>query len=329
MTIYSQHQSRGKTQILATYRSSTGLTSTTVTSLADPAQAFPIVDALNRVSAAATVPVSVYDRRGDGFERYPREHLVALVDRGARDDLLDGAHSLWYELATLLLHQALTDLDDALVTVPAPVRTAIEAELTTEERELRAALAEFSEGVELPDSESPRLWDSDSPMVILGEERDDLNSGTREALDRIEQKLTPDDIEDALADLRLLATAYAHYKGDSGTLDTEYFQIFNEPYDSDGYFLTVGTPHRENGDGAWQVEVCHWEPNDPDDEECSSATGEPLVTCACSVPPTVSEIADLLHRSEAEPDRLATWAETPVGETLAGSEFTVTVRHHT
>ena len=111
VTIYSQHPSRGKVQILATYRSPSGVASATVTSVARPDLAAPIVDALNRVSACATVPVSVSDHRGDRVRPYPSGHLAALVDHRARVDLPHSTHSLWYGHAKLLLHQALTDLD--------------------------------------------------------------------------------------------------------------------------------------------------------------------------------------------------------------------------
>ncbi|GAB2924575.1 hypothetical protein [Streptomyces mayteni] len=324
MTIYSQHPSRGKTQILATYRSSTGITSSTVTSLADPALATTIVDALNRVSAAATVPVSVYDRRGRDFKHYPQKHLAALNDRSARAELLNGAHSLWYELAVLRLHQALADLDNALAAAPPPVRIAVDAELVTEERELRAALAEYQEDVEPPDTDSPRHWDFDSPFVAFEEGRDDLGDETREGLDRLETKLTRGQLEASVADLRLLITAYAQYHGESATLETESLAIFHEPFDSDGYFMTVDTPSRETRGSVWQIDISRWEPDDPEDAECGSATGQTLVTYTRSMPPTASEIADLLHRVEKEPKLLVAWAHAPVGADLAGTDFTAT-----
>src|SRR5689334_11957682 len=59
VTIYSQHPNRGKVQILATFRGPAGVVSSTITSVEDAALARPIVDALNRISACATVPVSV------------------------------------------------------------------------------------------------------------------------------------------------------------------------------------------------------------------------------------------------------------------------------
>ncbi|GEC05026.1 hypothetical protein SSP24_26810 [Streptomyces spinoverrucosus] len=79
LTIYSQHANRGKTQILATYQGPDGVVSKTVTSLGDSRLAGPIVDALNRISAFATVPVSVHDCREQRVDYYPRKHLAASV----------------------------------------------------------------------------------------------------------------------------------------------------------------------------------------------------------------------------------------------------------
>ncbi|MFC0548444.1 hypothetical protein [Kutzneria chonburiensis] len=84
MTIYSRHASRGKVQILATYRGPGGVVSSTVTSVDNMALAAPIVDALNRISSYATVPVSMYDERGERLAHYPTTHLAALTDRNAR-----------------------------------------------------------------------------------------------------------------------------------------------------------------------------------------------------------------------------------------------------
>lgn len=116
-----------------------------------------MVYALNRISALATVPLSVFDRRERRVNRYPSSHLVALTDRDARAGLLRGTHSLWYEYACLELHRALSDLDDAMSVVPPPILTAVNAELETEARELRDALAEYSEGIPAPETEN--RWD--------------------------------------------------------------------------------------------------------------------------------------------------------------------------
>ncbi|MBA9044308.1 MULTISPECIES: hypothetical protein [Streptomyces] len=97
MTVYSQHANRGKSQILAIYQSADGVVSKTVTSLGDARLAAPIVDALSRISAVATVPVGVHDRRERRGRACPHQHLAALTDAAARAALLTGAHSLWYE----------------------------------------------------------------------------------------------------------------------------------------------------------------------------------------------------------------------------------------
>ncbi|MGE6955138.1 hypothetical protein, partial [Staphylococcus capitis] len=146
MTIYCTHPSRGKTQILATYRTpEDATTSCTVTSLDDPALAQSIVEALNRVSACATMPLCVYDRRGDGFGEYPSGHLAALADPAARAGLLTGSHSLWYELVMFELHAALTDLDLATGDALDPVKLAIAQELVVEARDLKAELLDYTE----------------------------------------------------------------------------------------------------------------------------------------------------------------------------------------
>jgi hypothetical protein len=328
MTIYSQHSNRGKVQILATYQGSAGITSSTVTSLADATVAAPIVEALNRISALATVPVSVHDSRNGHVADYPRRHLASLTDRSARADLLNGAHSLWYEHVNLLLHHALTDLDDAMAAVPAPVRTAIEAELETEARELRDALAEFTDAVSPPETKSRRYWDFGSPFVTFDGGMDDLSHEAREFLDRHEKGISSEQRERAIADLRLLTTAYAQYRGGQAVLETDNFAIFDEPYDSDRYYMTVDAPQPgDDGDGAWRVEIGRWQPDDPEDEECGRATGRTILSCSHSAPPTASELADLLNRSAEQPKQIATWAETPVGATLPGTTFVVTERH--
>lgn len=327
MTIYSQHPNRGKVQILATYQGSAGITSSTVTSIADATLAAPIVDALNRISALATVPVSVYDVRNGPVGHYPQRHLASLTDRSARVDLINGAHSLWYEEVSLRLQQALTDLDEAMAAVPEPVRKAVEAELETEARELRDALVEYSEGVSPPETDNRRYWDFGFPFVVFDRGMDVLSAEARECMNDHEEGITDKQREKAVANLRLLFAAYGKYLGGLAELEPDHFSIFDEPSDSDRYFLTVDAPHPGEDRDVWRVQICRWEPDDPGDDECGSATGEPLVTCTCSAPPTASEIADLLNLSEEKPERLATWAQTPVGAPLDGTTFVVAERH--
>lgn len=331
MTIYSHHASRGKVQILATYRSPAGVMSSTVTSVEDTALAAPIVDALNWISACATVPVSVYDTREDKFEHYPAVHLTALTDRSARDSLLTGAHSLWYEHIKVVLHEALINLDDATANAPAPVRNAIAAELEAEARRLREALADYHDGITPPEDESQRLWTFNAPFVIPGAEAEGLGGKDRERLNQLEWGITKERLSQAVADLRLLLDAYTRCANEDVSLAVDDFTIMDDPLDSgpDRFFLDVQAP-MPNGAYSrddWRVEVCQWIPDDPDDEDVLDSTGEPILCCTRSTPPTVAEIVELLNRSGGRQEQLATWAKTPVGDTLAGTAFVVTERY--
>ncbi|GAA2746014.1 hypothetical protein [Kitasatospora cinereorecta] len=325
MTIYSQHANRGKTQILATYQGPDGVASSTVTSLNTPTLAAPIVDALNRISALTTVPVSVYDRRNRGVNHYPRTHLAALTNRDSRRDLLSGTHSLWYEYACLQLHQALADLDGALAVVPPPVLTAIEAELATETRELRDQWAEYSEGIPAPATGSRRHWEFGYPYVAYNGGMRVLSRGVRKQLERLDEDLSPKERKRAIADLRVLVTAYSRCSSEQATLDYAPLSIFTEPYDSDGYYMTIHAPEPGNEEtDSWEIEIGRWEPDDPDDEECSSATGRAVIRCELPASPDAAQLVHLLDKVEQRADLLAKWAESPVGATLDGTEIVVT-----
>lgn len=325
MTIYSQHANRGKSQILATYDGPGGVASSTVTSLSTPALAAPIVYALNRISALTTVPLSVFDRRERRVNSYPSRHLVALTDRDARADLLTGTHSLWYEYVCLELHRALSDLDDAMSVVPPPVLTAVNAELETEARELRDALAEYSEGIPAPETENRRDWDFGRPFVVYDGGMEMLGMEAREQLDRFEGGFPSEERAQAVKNLRELVTAYTQCSSEQATLDYAPLGIFSEPYDSDGYFLSIHAPNPGEQDaGSWGIEVCRWEPDDPDDEECSSATGIAAVRCVLPASPGVDRLTRLLDEVEQRPTVLAKWAETSIGAALAGTGFVVT-----
>ncbi|SFE27056.1 hypothetical protein SAMN05216251_102329 [Actinacidiphila alni] len=329
MTIYSLHANRGKCQILATYDSPKGVASSTVTSLSSPDLAAPIVDALNRISALATVPLSVFDHREGKVNRYPRRHLAALTDREARADLLVGEHSLWYEYVCLELHRALSDLDAATAAVPPPVLTAITVELETEARELRNALAEYSEGIAVPETDERRDWEFGHPFVAYDGGMEMLGTETREELDRVEDGISSDERARAVADLRVLVTAYAQCSSEQAALDSLPLSIFSEPYDSDGYYLSVHMPEPQKREAAtWEIEIGHWEPDDPEDEDCSSATGSSDVRCELSAPPTADGLTRLLDDVEKQPTILTKWAGTEVGAMLDGTEFMVTHSYH-
>ena len=331
MTIYSQHANRGKVQILATYHGPAGVMSSTVTSVDDTALATPIVDALNRISACATVPVSVWDERGRHFGSYPMDHLAALTDRNARPGLIEGTHSLWYEQAMMLLHRALADLDAAGAAVPAPVRTAISAELEAEARGLRDELAEYTEGVEPQEPEKRRVWDFQSPFVVFDESVSGLDKQDRDNLNNLEQGLAQARLERAIADLRLLLDAYLRCANGGAQLLIDGFEISDDPYDEDEdrYFLNVQAP-MPNGKWDrtdWSVEICRWVPDGPQTEDGSCAKGESVLDCARSEPPALSEIVGLLNCSDGQSAVLAAWAKTAVGEALAGTAFIVTKRY--
>ncbi|CCH31679.1 hypothetical protein ABZ816_25075 [Actinosynnema sp. NPDC047251] len=329
MTIYSQHPSRGKIQVLATYRSPGGVVSATVTSLDDTTLATPIVDALNRISACATVPVGVHDNRDGRFEHYPSDHLAALTEPGVRRDLLTGAHSLWYEYVKALLHDSLLYLDECTDHVPDPVRLAINAELEAEARGLREAVAEFTEGIEPFAAPNRRVWDFEAPFVSFGDV-DGLGGEARRRLDDAERDLHVDQVRNSAADLRLLLDAYTRCDNDEARLLVEEFSITDDPFDEgpDRLFLAVEAPlpGGAHGRADWGVEVCRWVADDPEDED-SGATGEPVLRCGRTTPPSAAELAELLDGSGGSTRRLAEWAGTPVGEALPGTAFVVTKRY--
>ncbi|MFJ1916878.1 hypothetical protein ACIOGX_33685 [Streptomyces sp. NPDC088147] len=329
MTIYSQHANRGKTQILATYQGPDGVVSKTVTSLGDSRLVGPIVDALNRISAFATVPVSIHDCRERRVDYYPQKHLAALTDAAARAALLTGSHSLWYEYVCLRLHQALTDLESSLEALPDTVNRAIRSELELEASELWAALADFS-GTPLEDEPViERHWEFDHPFVKCDDGMDTLSGETREQLDRREVGFTPEMRERAVADLRVLVSAHSRGGGMWVSLDDPSCEIFAEPFDSDGFYMTVQAPEPGSDEASWEIAIGRWEPDDPEEEfeDHTSATGSPVIGCALPAAPGAEEIAHWLKSVEEKPLRLAEWAETPVGVALAGTTLVVTERY--
>ncbi|WP_416974257.1 hypothetical protein [Streptomyces sp. 4F14] len=328
MTIYSQHATRGKTQILATYQNSGGVVSKTVTSLSDAHPAAPIVDALNRISAFATVPVSIHDEREGAADYYPSKHVAALTDDAVRAGLLRGDHSLWYEYVCLRLHRALADLESLLVPLPDTVSRAIRAELEVEEHDLRAELADFTGTSAEGDPEAERRWEFGHPFVKLDDGLATLEGGTRERLDRREEGITARERAEAISRLRVLVTAHAHSTGMWISLDDPSGQLFAEPYDSDGFYLTVQAPEPGDSDSPWEVEVGRWEPDDPDEEygEHTSATGNSMVLCALPAAPETHEIVQVLKAVDEKPLLLAQWAAAPVGSALEGTTWGVTER---
>ncbi|WP_329082423.1 hypothetical protein [Streptosporangium sp. NBC_01469] len=331
MTIYSQHANRGKAQILATYRAPDGVRSVTVTSVENTALATPLVNALNRISAYATVPITVWDERGERVARYPADHLAALVDQNAREDLLKGAHSLWYEYVKLLLHQALVDLDAATSSVPAPIRTAVEAEIEAE----AGALTSSSGNLDPEETEDMRLCEFDNPFVTFDSNRGNVFfgdphclEGERSRLDHLEHGASRKRLERAVDDLRLLYDAYARCNNGEANLiiDGSLF-IEHEPWDEPGrYFLNISAPMPSDDGNDWQLEIGQWIPDDPEDED-GSATGEPILRCVRATSPTASELIEVLNLSYGKAQQLAGWAVTPSGDALESTTFVVTSRY--
>jgi hypothetical protein len=56
-------------------------------------------------------------------------------------------------------------------------------------------------------------------------------------------------------------------------------------------------------------------------------TGESVLRCTHSTPPTAAEIVNLLNHSGGSQQQLPAWAKTPVGEALSRTTFVVTERY--
>ena len=331
MTIYSQHASRGKVQILATFRAPDSVRSVTVTSVENATLATPLVSALNRVSAYATVPIAVWDERGERLARYPADHLAALIDKNARECLLEGAHSLWYEYVKLLLHQALIDLDAALSSLPVPVQTAVKAEIEVE----ASALTSSSEKPDSEETEDSRLCDFGNPFVTFDTQRGNIYLGDpyclgdeHSRLDNLERGASCKRLGQAVDDLRVLYDAHARCNNDQANLiiDSSLFIDFEPWDDSDRYFLNIFAPMHNDHVKAWQLEIGRWIPDDPEDED-GPATGEPILHCVRETPPPASDLIEVLDLGRKRVQQLADWAVTPIGEALDGTTFVVTSRY--
>lgn len=328
MTIYSHHAHRGKVQILATFRGRSGLASSTVTSVESVALAEPIVDALNRVSASATTPVSTWDTRFEPADDYPRDHLDVLSNPKERSQLLDCAHSLWYVLAMWQLHDALADLDQELTTVPPPVRTAVEAELATEAKWLRVALAE-EEGADVSEEPGQRLWERDEPFVYT--EDLGLKERDREYLDQHDDYDTDADRQVAADDLRMMLDAYTRCSPDAFvSISLEGLDFFIDPFDDDSgnhdFYLEVGPKMSVNPLGlpGWGISIGRWEVDEVDDDgEAIGATGSTFLDASFSDRPRTADLTALLEASHSQ---IASWATAAIGDTLDGMTLVVTAR---
>ncbi|WP_253873353.1 hypothetical protein [Promicromonospora umidemergens] len=301
-----------------------------MTSIESTELAAPVVDALNRVSAAATVPVSVYDERGETNEMYPIGHLAALTDVAARADLLTTTHSTWYAMATWLLHKALTDLDHALLTVPAPVRTALQAELETDAKWLRLALAEYTEGDDLPQDDDRRVWDFGEQFVALVE--DGLADRDREMLDRNEASATPQEVTEAAHDLRVLLQARARSSEPDVELDlfgpvvsVDPTFAIDVPDDEERLEVSVHVPVLDpRWRRGWEISLQRWVDDEFDEDGFATASHtEEVLCCELEERPELADVLQLLNQARTS---LTDWAGTAIGEVLQGTRFVVTRR---
>jgi hypothetical protein len=327
VTIYSTHPSRGKIQILASYRTpDDDTTSITVTSLDDPTLARTIVDALNRISACATLPLCVYDRRDNGCSDYPTDHLNAFTDPTARAGLVTGTHSLWYELVMFELHAAFTDLDHALHDAPAPIQLAITQEMQAEARDLHAELLDYTDNIK-PTTPVQRTWQHSFPFMTHEGGISELSTSTRELLNRLEEDATETALARGIDGLRTLLTAHHLTDNHDAMLDVSELSILDDPSWGTGYYLSIDSPvpggRYPHG---WSVNMGQWVPDDPDDEDSDDSTGNIIVICDLPTAPSVAELVQLLNLSAAGASQHEAWATTPVGDQLAGTGFIVTSR---
>jgi len=315
MTIYSQHASRGKIQILATYRGPGGVMSSTVTSLG---------------SALATVPLSVFDLRGRKVQSYPTGHVRALTEPATRSALLAGVHSLWYAYVCFELRQALADLEDALAPVPEPVRIAVQAEVEKEARLLSLAAPDDEEPRSDAEEGGERVWSLGEPFVLYEGGMDVLSAEVREKLNEFEVFATDEERVEAVADLRVVLAAEAQCSDLHVHVEPGYLDLSYDPFRKDRLFVTVSVPRPgedDDVDGAWWIDISQWVPDDPDEDEedFGSATGYSKVRCELPARPSVQAIVDLVRRLDTEPHLLGHIVEAAtVGSPLGGTPFVVT-----
>jgi hypothetical protein len=328
MAIYSQHPNRGKTQILAAFDSPSGWTSVTVTSVEDASAASRVVDALNRLSACATVPISIWDTRFGPVGQFPTGHLDAICDKERHHELLTGSHSLWYEYVMLLLHEAITDLDASLAKLPDPVQTAVREEVAAEVSALRTELARYDGTVEA--GPSGRGWAFGLPSVAFGGGLQELEHGTRREMDRAEAELPDGGLEAAADALRLLFAVDRAAHPDV-MFEPGYLDLMDDPEGAmgpDRYYVAVGADVPDGSDAArWAVRVSRWDIDlDAPENADATATGDTLLVCDLDGPPAVDELVGLFSLSRNNVSMIASWAQTAIGEPLHGTAFVVTQR---
>ncbi|MER7045092.1 hypothetical protein [Streptomyces jumonjinensis] len=216
-----------------------------------------------------------------------------------------------------------------MATLPDTVSRAIRSELEAEKHGLQTGLADFSGTSSEEEPETERCWEFGHPFVKYDDGLDTLNDETREQLDRHESGFTSEEREKAVAALRVLVTAHSQSGDAWASLDDPSCRLFMEPYDSDGFYLTIEAPEPGDDEASWEIEVGRWVPHDPEEEpgNHTSATGHAVVGCALPVAPAAEEIAHLLKSVDEKLLLLAEWAAAPAGAVLAGTAMVVTERY--
>ncbi|MFC7761116.1 hypothetical protein ACFQY4_26110 [Catellatospora bangladeshensis] len=299
-----------------------------MTSVEDAQCAAAITDALNRVSAYATVPVSVTDDRDDGYANYPHDHLGALTDPSRSAELLAGDHSLWYGLAMTGLHKALRDLQQVLNDVPPPVAIAVTAELQTEAEQIALVLDEHKHGFD-PNRSITRQWIRNGPYVVSDGDLPDLTDHTRGELDDVEDGFEGDQLSQALVSLRLLWQITDRTVNDEAEWETSRMSImYDEMMMGRDFFLLISAPvpgdhHRTS----WKVSIDKWVPDSWDETgEADGHYNEGVLTCDLGPQPDIDQLVHLLDLCAKDENQLSAWATTPAGANLAGTSISVAVR---
>jgi hypothetical protein len=222
------------------------------------------------------------------------------------------------------LHAALTDLDHAVKDAPDPVKLATTQELVAESRDLRAELLDYTENV-TPIVAVQRAWSHDFPFIAFDGGMTELATSTRELLDRLETDATDTALENAINGLRLLLTAARHTDNHDAMLEMSALSIIDDPSWGTGYYLSIDSPTPQDA-RRWSVSLGWWVPDDPEDPEDGGSTGEAVVICDLPQAPRVTDLVQLLNLSAVGASQHKAWAETPIGERLAGTAFVVTSR---
>ncbi|WP_052334475.1 hypothetical protein [Streptomyces microflavus] len=213
--------------------------------------------------------------------------------------------------------------------MPDTVSRAIRSELKSEQRELCAALDEFSGTSSGDGPEIEHHWEFDHPFMKYDDGINTLSDETRSQLDLHDEQFTSVDPERAVSNLRVLVTTHSSSGETWASLDDPRCDLLAEPYDSDGFYLAVHAPEPGDVDGLSEIEIGRWEADNPDKEygKHTSATGSPVVACVLPAAPEADAITHLLKSVDEEPMLIAQWAETPVETALVGTTMVVTKRY--